>query len=188
MKQFSLGRNPTGLIASEKLDGVWAMVKDGRLVTKSGRVLPVPSFFYPNGTVGEVWAGHGRFQLAQSACAGSNVPVAFIPHASIPTVIVRSSDHLEILLADVMAQGGEGLVLTCPKTGDQWKVKPRHDAEAIVKAVNGQSALVQFGKISFNLTITASGVSVGDEVTFAHSGFTDSGIPRHASFLRVRLF
>jgi len=188
MKQFDLDTDPAGLLASEKLDGVWCVVHNGQLETKGGKVLPFPTFGWAEGTEGELWAGRGRFQAVQSAVQSGRAceGLVFHPHHGLPSGRVNSASHLAEILADVVGQGGEGLVLTCPHSGDQWKVKPRHDAEAAVLSIAGRVAVVRFGEVSFRLTIPASGVSVGDEVTFAHSGFTDAGIPRHASFLRVR--
>jgi len=64
------GENPIGWWWSEKLDGVRAVWKDGKLRTRNGNVLYAPDWFVaglPTETLdGELWVGPGQFQQTVS--------------------------------------------------------------------------------------------------------------------------
>ncbi|MCC6249424.1 MAG: DNA ligase [Rubrivivax sp.] len=112
-------------------------------------------------------------------------------------------------LDEVVRAGGEGLMLH--RADARWragrsdallKLKPEHDAEAVVVAhVAGQGR--HTGRLGALHVRTAAGVefllgtgltdaererppAVGTVVTYTHRGLTASGVPRFASFLRVR--
>lgn len=138
-----------------------------------------------------------------------------IPQLNLPWVQAveqrRLADHaaLQALLQKTVRDGGEGLMLhrgasayRAERNDDLLKLKPWDDAEARVvgyQAGQGRHArrvgalLVETpeGK-RFRL---GSGLSdaqrespppVGAWITYRHSGFNDSGIPRFAKFLRER--
>jgi DNA ligase-1 len=116
---------------------------------------------------------------------------------------------LQRRLHQVVSAGGEGLVLH--RAGATWaagrhgallKLKPLHDAEALVVGhVPGQGrhagrlgalrVRTQAGA-EFNLgtgfsdAVRESPPMPGTVVSYRHRGHTDSGLPRFASFLRVR--
>ena len=123
----------------------------------------------------------------------------------------RVADHAELMAAldRVVALGGEGLMLhdgraryRAGRTNDLLKVKRYEDAEAVVVAhLPGRGKYA--GLLGSLLVETpdgrrfrlGSGFSdeqrrrpppVGATVTYKHYGVTANGIPRFASFLRVR--
>lgn len=127
----------------------------------------------------------------------------------IPQAICRDVDHLMTQLKVVDEGGGEGLVLRNPdsayETGrspNALKVKHFDDMEGRVigyrpgegKYHGMTGALwveIEGGKRFY----IGSGLSdrqraeppvIGSMITFSHQGFTGNGIPRFASFLRVR--
>ncbi len=121
---------------------------------------------------------------------------------------LKTSRALQQRLDALVAVGGEGLMLhraeapyTTGRTTALLKLKPLQDAEAVVIAATagrGKHA----GRIGALRLRTAQGVVfdlgtglsdaqrqqppvTGTVVTFSHHGFTPSGVPRFASFLRV---
>lgn len=127
----------------------------------------------------------------------------------IPQALCRNADHLMTKLMTVDAAGGEGLVLRNPvspyETGrspNALKVKRFDDMEGRVigyrpgkgKYDGMTGALwveIEGGKrfyVGSGLTDRerAKPPVVGSVITFKYQGFTNNGIPRFASFLRVR--
>jgi DNA ligase-1 len=112
-------------------------------------------------------------------------------------------------LAEIEASGGEGVILRKPqspytvgRSRDLLKVKTFQDAEAVViqhqpgtgKHVGRLGALLVELPNGIRFSI-GTGFSdperenpppIGTTITFQHQGFTKSGIPRFASYLRVR--
>lgn len=123
----------------------------------------------------------------------------------------RVADHTGLMarLAAVTAAGGEGLMLhrdespyRGSRTDDLLKVKPYLDAEAqviahvagkgkylgmlgalLVEDVDGRRFRIGTG---FTDAQRRDPPPVGSQVTFKYQGRTDKGIPRFASFLRIR--
>jgi len=127
----------------------------------------------------------------------------------IPQLICKDKAQLNEQLARVEQKGGEGLVLRNPvsqyETGrspNALKVKSVDDMEAIVigykpgkgKYLGKVGALwVEINNdksfyIGTGLTDQerSSPPPIGSEITFKYRGFTNNGIPRFASFMRVR--
>jgi DNA ligase-1 len=124
---------------------------------------------------------------------------------------VRDRDHLQSLLEDIEAGGGEGIILIRKgskyingRTVDVLKVKSFKDSEGVVvgyvpgKGRNrgrlGSLILELFSDRSIRFKI-GTGFSdeerihpppIGAIVTFKYTGFYASGKPRFSSFLRVR--
>ncbi|MFT5730735.1 MAG: DNA ligase-1 [Desulforhopalus sp.] len=124
---------------------------------------------------------------------------------------VRDRDHLQYLLEDIEAGGGEGIILIRKgskyingRTVDVLKVKSFKDSEGVVvgyvpgKGRNrgrlGSLILELFSDRSIRFKI-GTGFSdeervhpppIGAIVTFKYTGFYASGKPRFSSFLRVR--
>ncbi len=116
---------------------------------------------------------------------------------------------LQRALDQVLAQGGEGLMLhradaphVAGRSGALLKLKPLHDAEAQVIAHEPgrgrhQGRLGALRVRSADGTVFALGTgfsdaqreqppAVGRWVTYSHRGHTAAGVPRFASFLRER--
>ena len=121
---------------------------------------------------------------------------------------VASHAELQVLLDEVVAQGAEGLALhrgnsyyRAGRSGDLLKFKPYDDAEAkvightpgtgkytgmvgalLVEMPNG----LRF-KIGSGLTdaLRREPPPLGSMVTYRYRGFTDSGLPRFAVFMRL---
>ncbi len=185
---------------------------------------------------GELWLGRGRFD-ATSAAVRRSAPVNAewralhylvfdLPGAPGPFaeralqlrqlgVEAVAQQHLpdraalQQRLAEVLAGGGEGLMLHradalhhAGRSPALLKLKPEHDAEAQVLAhLPGQGRLQ--GRLGALRVRTAGGVvfdlgsgfsdaqrqappAVGAWVSYRHRGFTPAGVPRFASFLRLR--
>lgn len=127
---------------------------------------------------------------------------------------VTSPAALQALLAKTVQLGGEGLMLhrgasfyQALRNDDLLKLKTHEDAEArVIAHVEGQGKYA--GKLGALLVETPSSngkpgrrfklgtgfsdalrqnpPAVGSWVTYRYRGFNDSGIPRFASFMRVR--
>lgn len=121
----------------------------------------------------------------------------------------EDEEHLRRKLREIESLGGEGVMLRRPnspytvgRSYDLLKVKTHADAEAVViKHIPGSgkhagrlgSLLVELPNgIQFSLGTGFSDHErdspppVGSTVTFKYYGFHKSGIPRFASFLRIR--
>jgi DNA ligase 1 len=127
----------------------------------------------------------------------------------IKQIVCKGQAHLQAFLKKIESLGGEGVVIRDPRlpyrTGrlpDVLKVKRFSDMEGTVigykpgkgkfKGMMGSLTLRLDNGIAFNL---GSGFSdaerrdpppIGAVVTFKYKGFTKNGIPRFASFMRVR--
>jgi DNA ligase-1 len=122
---------------------------------------------------------------------------------------VRDHHALQLLMQKTVKQGGEGLMLhrgaslyRAERNDDLLKVKPHADAEAkVVAYLPGKGK--HLGRVGALLVEMpdgkrfrlGSGLSdmqretppaIGTLVTYRYRGLNDSGIPRFASFLRVR--
>ena len=122
---------------------------------------------------------------------------------------VAGRAELQRWLNDVVAAGGEGLMLhradaayVPGRSPALQKLKPVHDADAVVlgtmpgrgrhagrmgalrvRTTAGQTFLLGTG---FSDAERAAPPAPGSIVTYRHRGHTEAGLPRFASFLRVR--
>ena len=133
-----------------------------------------------------------------------NPQVSIIEHE-----ICKDEAHLQNKLAEIEALGGEGLILRKPQSPytvgrsyDLLKVKTFQDAEAmVIQHLPGSGK--HTGRLGALLVELPNGVQfaigtgfsdaerdnpppIGSTITFKHQGFTKTGIPRFASFLRIR--
>ena len=127
----------------------------------------------------------------------------------VPQWQVSSHQALQRQLDEIVAQGGEGLILhradshyRAGRNGDFLKLKPVYDAEATVIGHHpgkGKFAGMlgslrvrdQQGKefsigTGFSTAERKQPPAIGTVVSYRYRGHTVSGQPRHASFLRVR--
>lgn len=128
------------------------------------------------------------------------VGVRFIPHTSIPSVLITSTAQLDAFYSAVIARGGEGVVLRSPD-GVLLKLKPSRDDEAEVLAHTPGSGrnpgigslVLLWGQIKFKLSVGLSNRDrlnpppVGSLVTFSFDCLTAHGVPRGARFMRCRV-
>ena len=122
---------------------------------------------------------------------------------------IDSQEALDSALATLVAEGGEGLMLhhegaryRAGRNGDLVKVKSYHDAEAKVLAHLPGKGKYQ-GMMGALLVETSEGLrfkigsgfsdaqrrlppAIGSTVTYKYYGYTANGVPRFASFLRIR--
>lgn len=145
-----------------------------------------------------------RVLALQSLCGRTGWPAL----QAVAQTLVANRAALTQRLAEVVAAGGEGLMLhhaDAPQaTGRSrylFKHKPLHDAEAQVQAhLPGQGRFA--GQLGALQVRTDAGVSlaigsgftdadrqqppaIGARITFTHRGFTVGGVPRFASYLRM---
>ncbi len=127
----------------------------------------------------------------------------------IPQTVCRNADHLKVRLTEIETAGGEGLVLRNPampyetdRSPNALKVKSFDDMEGKVvgyrpgkgkyRGMTGALWVeIEGGKrfyIGTGLTDRerTSPPPMGSIITFKHQGFTKNGIPRFASFMRLR--
>lgn len=140
----------------------------------------------------------------------SHLAVQPVAHLHIiPQVPVRDANHLQAELERVVANGGEGLVLRNPqspyetgRTRNALKVKPVDDMEGRVIGYrpgkgkySGMTGALWVEIVGGKRLHIGSGLSdaeranpppIGSLITFRYRGFTEAGIPRFASFLRMR--
>ncbi len=123
--------------------------------------------------------------------------------------VCRDQAHLQQRLHQVEAQGGEGLVLRNPaaeyetgRSNDAMKVKSFDDREARVVGYRagkgkyqGMTDALQVELENGKRFYIGSGLSdaervnppaIGSIITFKYTGLTRNGIPRFASFMRIR--
>jgi len=123
--------------------------------------------------------------------------------------ICESEEHLRKKLKEIESLGGEGLMLRKPgspytvgRSHDLLKVKTYEDAEAtVIKHLPGSGK--HTGRLGSMLVELPNGIQfaigtgfsdqerdnpppIGSIVTFKYYGFYKSGIPKFASFLRIR--
>lgn len=233
---------------SEKYDGVRGYWDGTQLLTRGGRRVAVPAWFtagWPAQPLdGELWAGRGRFEHAQSA-VGRDTPdddawramrymVFDLPAhpgpfderlaalnklvgglgigwmQAVPQQKLADRAALLALLKKTVKSGGEGLMLhrggslyRGERSDDLLKLKPYDDAEAMVVAhlpgkgkYAGQLGALQVQTptgLRFKLGTGFSDAQrrepppIGSTVTYRYVGLNASGMPRFASFLRVRI-
>jgi DNA ligase 1 len=122
---------------------------------------------------------------------------------------LKSPADLHRLLGEVVAGGGEGLILRAAdasynagRSASMLKLKPLQDAEAVVVAheagrgrLNGRMGALRVRTdqgIEFKIGTGFSDEqrlrppALGARISFNYRGLTEDGVPRFASFLRVR--
>lgn len=126
----------------------------------------------------------------------------------IPQEAVTSTKHIQEKLAQLTAQKAEGLVLhlasaqfVAGRSANVYKLKPQHDAEAKVIAIQAGKGKYE-GMMGALLLETPEGVrfklgtgfddaqrqsppAIGTWVTYRYRDITSKGLPKFASFVRI---
>jgi DNA ligase-1 len=153
--------------------------------------------------------GEGDF-TARIATLQASVKRANVPWLQVlEQVQVKDDAALKIRLAQVVSQGGEGLMLH--RSDAAWqsgrsdvllKLKPQLDAEAVVVAHEPGKGKYE-GMLGALIVMTPDGrrfrlgtgfsdeqrrtpPAIGSTVTYRYRDITSTGLPKFASFLRVR--
>jgi DNA ligase-1 len=133
------GEDPSGCFVSEKFDGCRAYWDGKQLWTRSGRIIKAPASLTANLPAAhldcELWAGYGKFAVASVAVrlgrftADCRLIVHDCPQApgdwseriatapegmAVAWSVCKGRADMLTKLAEVMARGGEGLVLRRP--------------------------------------------------------------------------
>lgn len=151
----------------------------------------------------------GRFAERAAALAGLVPPLGRPFIVAVERIRVAGEAELQALLDRTVKAGGEGLVLnrlaaryTAARSRDLLKFKPDADADAVVVAHEPGRGKFQ-GMLGALWVETPEGVrfkigtgfddatrrappAVGSWVSYRHRGETEAGVPRFASYLRVR--
>lgn len=157
----------------------------------------------------ELPGGEGDFSARITALQASAARVAVPWLQVLPQVRVKNKAALKLKLAQVVREGGEGLMLhradALWQTGRSdvlLKLKPHEDAEALVVAHVAGKGKYQ-GMLGALVVVTPQGrrfrlgtgfsdaqrrnpPAVGSTVTYRYRDFTSTGLPKFASFMRVR--
>ena len=122
---------------------------------------------------------------------------------------VANNTQLQQLLSDVLKSGGEGLMLhrgeayyQTKRSKDLMKLKKYQDAEAVVidhlqgkgrnaerlgaLLVKTQEGIIFKIGTGFSDTERENPPAIGETITYKYIGKTKNGVPRFASFMRVR--
>ena len=138
-----------------------------------------------------------------------NTPSAYLK--MIPQKKVKNNTELQLLLEQILAKGGEGLMLhngeafyQKKRSLDLMKLKKKQDAEALViQHITGKGR--NSARLGALLVETSEGIqfkigtgfsdkerenppAIGSTITYQYIGKTKNGVPRFASFLRIRRY
>jgi DNA ligase-1 len=245
-KAFTRGKEITGWVMSEKLDGIRGYWNGKKFLTRKGLVLNPPSWFIENFPPfeldGELWSKRRDFEFIQSTVLDKtpgkawekitynifevpNTKGSFLlrlkkagawfkthPNKHIRIIFQKKIKHrsdLDLFFDEIQSKGGEGVIVKDPqmpyhtgRTTHVLKVKKFWDMEGLVIGLNkgkgkyenmmGSITLKLENDIVFKLGTGFTDLNrknppaLGKIVTFKYYGFTKNGIPRFASFLRVR--
>lgn len=184
-----------------RFDAVSGLVRSGRVDAPAWRAVRYLVFELP--------AAPGSF--AQRARRLQELAVASPPGPweAIAQSTLRDQAALRWCLAQVVDAGGEGLMLhrvdapyVTGRSSVLLKLKPLHDADAVVLAHlpgrgrhQGRLGALLVRSDSGTIFRLGTGLSdalreapppVGAMLTYTHRGHTSNGLPRFASFLRLR--
>lgn len=153
--------------------------------------------------------GAGTFAARAARLEAIVRDAGFAPLQAVQQETVQDRSALERRLREVLQGGGEGLVLhradapyVTGRSSVLLKLKPQHDAEAVVLAhepgrgrhegrlgalrVRNEDGVVFRIGTGFSDAQRDTPPKIGSVVTYTHRGHTEAGVPRFASFVRVR--
>jgi DNA ligase-1 len=157
----------------------------------------------------ELPGGPGTFAARAERIRAIVDRAAWAPLAAVEQVRIADRAALSARLDEVLRAGGEGLMLHradapyfAGRSDALLKLKAVHDADAVVvghvpgrgrlegrmgalRVRDGQGAVFLIGS-GFDDATRADPPALGRTVTFSYRGRTAAGLPRFASFLRVR--
>lgn len=137
----------------------------------------------------------GGFSWRLSAVTGL---IADCKHARpVLHLAVKSREHCNEFFHALVAAGGEGIILRNPdskyssgRSSGFLKIKATADDEGVMIDHDGKAMRLDWSGSIIRLPMPAnlrkSPPTIGAKITFKFNGLTDSGVPRHATFLAVR--
>ncbi len=202
----------TAPLPAHPLDGELWMGRDSfeRLSAAVRRDVPLDSEWKTiTYQVYELPGGAGSFSDRIATLQATAAQAALPWLQVVPQLRVKDKPALKLKLAKVVREGGEGLMLH--RADAPWqtgrsdvllKLKPHDDAEALVVAHKPGQGKYQ-GMLGALVVMTPQGrrfrlgtgfsdaqrrhpPAVGSTVTYRYRGFTSTGLPKFASFLRIR--
>ena len=208
---------------SEKIDGFRATWNGVDFISSNGNVFAVPQFFKTGlpakKLVGELFiGGAGGFEELQSTVKTGDgweqvrFAIFDVPGESFPRTLAtadvtpfaftlsqtrcRSLEHCEQFYNEIIATGGEGVMLRCGNV--LHKLKPRDDDEAVVIGHNPSSQDHGIGSLTvrnergtfriagLGFAVRFNPPKIGDAVTYYFTGYTRRGLPKHPKLKCVR--
>ncbi len=188
-------------LARQKFEALVSVVRDKQPDDKAWKAIKFMVFDVPSSPKNFIQ----RINLIKKTLASLNIPWL----KAVKQWKVSSHAKLMMQLKKITQVGAEGLMLhrgssyyKGKRTGDLLKVKPYQDAEAVViKTIGGKgkykglmgAILVEMPsgqrfKIGTGFTDLErrNPPKAGETITYQYRGETKNGIPRFASFLRIR--
>jgi DNA ligase-1 len=151
----------------------------------------------------------GSFEARAAQLQALSAGLAWPQLRAVPQTTVADAGQLQARLEEVLRQGGEGLMLhradapwRSGRSDDLYKLKPAQDAEATVIGYTagrgrhlGRVGALRVRNEAGEEFLIGSGLSdaersappaLGSTITYTHRGETSRGLPRFATFLRMR--
>ena len=203
---FSAGLPPVALdgelwLGRGRFDAVSGLVRSGRVDDPAWRAVRYLVFELPAAPGSFAQRAQRLHELAMARPPG--------PWEAIAQSTLRDQAALRSRLAQVVDAGGEGLMLhhadapyVTGRSTVLLKLKPLHDADAVVLAhlpgrgrhqgrlgallVRSESGAIFRLGTGFSDALRDAPPPVGAVLTYTHRGQTPNGLPRFASFLRLR--
>jgi DNA ligase 1 len=169
-------------IGRGRFQAVISEVNSGRFERVKFMVFDAPE------VCGEFRARHLAACVAIAACAFARPALQ---------MVCQSRKHFRESFHALVAAGGEGVVIRDPSSkyvsgnsSSFLKLKKTEDDEGELVSQNGKSLTLKWNgekiKVPMTSELRASPPAIGSRITFQFNGLTDSGVPRHASFIAIR--
>lgn len=180
-------------LISEKFDGVRAIWNGNALITRQGNPIHAPAWFtaaLPNRWLdGELWIGHQQFE-AVSAIVRTHIPddvkwrqvrymIFDAPDLALP--FAERYTAYQVLIANIQqASALEQTESSHIQAVEQLRFHQRDELDSYL------AARIEAGAEGLMLHQASAFHRIGRIVTYKYHGYTNSGLPRFTSFLRVR--